>query len=96
VGKCNCRRWGNVIVVDQGAVPLDIFHGPTAQLQGSRFQSEEHLLLYEVVDHRGLQAEARLFGPLMEVPDATVIGSVLGTVGCLEATTTIATDDEPS
>ena len=59
------------VLVQAGAVPLDIFHGPTTQLQGSRFQGEEYLLLYEVVDRRGLQAEARLFGPLVEVPDAT-------------------------
>ena len=82
------------VLVQAGAVPLDVLHGPTAQLQRGGFQGAKDLLRHQVVDHRGLEAEARLFGPLVEMPDATVIGPVLGPVGRLEATAAVAADDE--
>jgi hypothetical protein len=48
----------------------------------------------EIVDRRGLEAEARLFGPLVEVPDATVIGFVSRPVGRPQATAAVAANDQ--
>ena len=82
------------VLVQAGAVPLDVLQGPAAQLQRGGFQGAKDLLRHEVVDRRGLEAEARLFGPLVEVPDATVIGPGLGPVRRLEATAAVAADEQ--
>ncbi len=56
------------MIVQAGAVPLDILQFPTAHFQRGGFQAAKDLLRDEIADHRGLEAEARLFGPLVEVP----------------------------
>ena len=81
------------VLVQSGTVPLDVLQGPAAQLQRGGFQGAKDLLRHEFVDHRGLEAEARLFGPLVEVSDTAVIGPPSGPIGRIETAATIAADD---
>jgi len=60
--------------VGQSCALSSILQGPTTQLQGRGLQGAKNLLRHQIVDRRGLEAKAHLFRPLMEVPDATVIG----------------------
>src|SRR5262249_722176 len=53
------------MLVEAGAVTLDVFHRPAAQLQGGGLEGAQDLLRHQVVDRRRLEAEAHLLGPLV-------------------------------
>ena len=82
------------VLVQAGAVPLDVLQRPTAQLQRGRFQGAKDLLRHEFVNRRGLEAETLLFGPRVEMSDAPVMALPVSPIVRLEATAAVATDDD--
>ena len=82
------------MLVQSGSLPSDILQGPTAQFQRGGFQGTKDLLRHQVVDHRGFETEAHLFGRLMEISDAIVIGPVWGSVSGLQTSTAGAADQQ--
>jgi hypothetical protein len=82
------------VLVQAGAVPLDVLQRPTAQLQRGRFQRVKDLVPHEIVNHRGLEAETRLLGRFIEMSGTPVIGLPVSRMIRLQATAAVAADDE--